>query len=218
MSGRGVQMYELKDGVWVNSSTNIPLSLVAINNEYGSDYIIQEAVEQSDYISQFNKTSVNTLRLSLYRSVVDNQCHVTGAIMRIGGKGSVVDNAHAGGVFVGINQDGTFFFFFYNQYGQKYTKFNDIDFADDYRYPNWNNVLSFAKSVAQYVPHHRLIALDIVLDKDDNPHLIEFNIEAYSSWLFQYTTGSAFGKFTDEIIEYSLKHQPRKVFKLIMNH
>ena len=36
----------------------------------------------------------------------------------------------------------------------------------------------------------------------NNPHLIEFYIEAYSSWLFQYTIGTAFGKFTDEIIDY----------------
>ena len=72
--------------------------------------------------------------------------------MRIGGKGSVVDNAHAGGCYVGINQDGTF--------------------------------------------------CHEVLDKDSNPHLIEFNCMYYSSWLFQYTTGPAFGPFTQEILEY----------------
>ena len=36
----------------------------------------------------------------------------------------------------------------------------------------------------------------------NNPHLIEFNIEAYPSWFFQYIIGTAFGKFTDEIIDY----------------
>lgn len=71
---------------------------------FGRDFIIQECVEQSEYISQFNPSSVNTLRLSMYRSVKDNKCHIT--------------------------------------------------------------------------------------------------VEAYSSWLFQYTIGTAFGKFTDEIIDY----------------
>ena len=35
--------------------------------------------------------------------------------------------------------------------------------------------------------------------KDNKCHI---TVEAYSSWLFQYTIGTAFGKFTDEIIDY----------------
>lgn len=122
--------------------------------------------------------------------------------MRIGEKGSVVDNAHAGGCYVGINQDGTFCHEVLDQYGRKRTAFNGVDFFVDFKYPNWEKVLDFGKSIGKYVPHHRLLALDIVLDKDSNPHLIEFNCMYYSSWLFQYTTGPAFGPFTQEILEY----------------
>ena len=174
-----------------------------MKQHFGRDFIIQEGVEQSECISQFNPSSVNTLRLSLYRSVKYNQCHITGAIMRIGSKGSVVDNAHAGGCYVGIHSDGSFCKEVMDQFRVKRKLFNGIDFSiGSYVYPNWDKVIEFGKSVGQYVPHHRLIALDIVLDKNNNPHLIEFNIEAYSSWLFQYTIGTAFGKFTDEIIDY----------------
>ena len=123
--------------------------------------------------------------------------------MRIGGKGSVVDNAHAGGCYVGIHSDGSFCKEVLDQFGVKRTVFNGIDFSlGSYVYPNWGKVIEFAKSVGKYVPHHRLIALDIVLDRDNEPHLIEFNIEAYSSWLFQYTIGTAFGEYTDEILDY----------------
>lgn len=176
-------------------------------DDFGNDFIIQEAVEQSAYISQFNSTSVNTLRLSIYRSVKDNKCYLTGAIMRIGGKGSIVDNAHSGGCYIGINKDGSFCHEVLDQYGQRRTVFNDIDFKCNYFYPNWEKVVDFGISICDKILHHRLIALDIVLDKNDQPHLIEFNVLYYSSWLFQYTVGPAFGDFTDEIVEYCLAHK-----------
>lgn len=178
-----------------------------IHKNYPNDFIIQEAIDQCDYISQFNPSSVNTLRLSIYRSVIDNQYHLTGAIMRIGGKGSVVDNAHSGGCYVGIMSDGSFCHEVLDQFGQKRTVFNGIDFSKDYTYPHWEEVVAFGKKVCEYVPHHRLIALDIVLDKQNVPHLIEFNVLYYSAWLFQYTTGSAFGKYTDEIVNYCIEHK-----------
>lgn len=46
--------------------------------------IVQEAVMQHEYINQFCDSSVNTLRLSLYKRIKDDKCHVTAAIMRIG--------------------------------------------------------------------------------------------------------------------------------------
>lgn len=210
MSGRNIHIFSRigeSSQKWKDEKTDDLLELAYLENNYNSNIIIQEAVQQSDYISQFNPTSVNTLRISLYRSVSDNKCHITGAIMRIGEKGSVVDNAHAGGCYIGIHSDGTLCHEVYDQYGQKRSFFNDIDFTKDYHYPNWQEVTDFAKSVGHYVLHHRLLALDIVLDKNNKPHLIEFNIEGFSPWIFQYTTGSAFGNYTDEILEYCKSRQ-----------
>ena len=215
ISGRGVQMFTKNNAYidWSNSKgEKLTLELL---NKYGKNLIIQEAVNQSEYISQFNQSSVNTLRLSVYRSVIDEEPHVTGAIMRIGGSGSIVDNAHAGGCYVGIKPDGSFCHEVMNQYGERRKVFNNISFENEYRYPNWDEVILFAKSVSQYIPHHRLLALDIVLDKDNHPHLIEFNIEGYSTWLFQFTVGPAFGCYTDEIIRYCRDNQPKLMLKIV---
>ena len=38
-----------------------------------------------------------------YRSVIDEQIYILSAAIRIGHEGSVVDNLHAGGGFVGID-------------------------------------------------------------------------------------------------------------------
>lgn len=197
------------DGKWYVESKN-----TIINGNYlfdfyaGRDFIIQECVDQSDEISKYNPTSINTIRLSVYRSVKDNKCHVTNAIMRIGGKGSYVDNAHAGGVFVGINSDGRLCDYVCDQYGNKNTVFNETDFSKEHIIPHYEEIKQFACEISSLIPHCRLLALDIVLRKDGKPRLIEFNVapSSYSMWLFQFTVGPAFGDYTDEIIEYCSKH------------
>lgn len=206
MSGRGVCLLEqdVSGSVFLGNGQEVNKDFL---DKLGQDFIIQEAVEQCAFISQFNPSSANTLRLSIYRSVKDNKCHLTGAILRIGGKGSIVDNAHSGGCYVGINKDGSFCHEVLDQYGQRKKVFNGVNFDNNFIYPNWEKVVEFGKSICEKIQHHRLIALDIVLDQNDEPLLIEFNVLYYSSWLFQYTTGPAFGEYTNEIIEYCLKHR-----------
>jgi len=208
ISGVGVRCFEKRNGAWYVYGGNDVLSLHYVEAEYGSDFIIQEFLEQHESINHFCSTSVNTLRLTLYRSVKDDECVVPSAIMRIGNQGSVVDNAHAGGRYVGIDvASGKLKNDIFDQYGRKYKTFNKIDFTTEQKIPYdlWIRTLQFAKSIGKYIPHHRLLALDIMIDKNGNPRLVEFNVEYYSMWFFQFTIGSAFGKYTDEIIDFCSK-------------
>lgn len=214
MSGRGIMMLYKEESRWKYAGQEVNIDIFL---QKGANFIIQECVLQHQYISQFNPSSVNTLRLTLYRSVKTDECVVTSAIMRIGGKGSVVDNAHAGGGYIGINvENGKLYHKVLDQWGESREVFNEIDFRLDYALPHWDRVLDFAKSIGNYVPHHRLLALDLVLDKDGNPKLIEFNVEYYSAWLFQFTTGGALGKYTDEIIEYCREHLSSLEYQLLI--
>lgn len=214
-SGRGVKLFQGAQKQWREIGGDAPLTVAFLEANYGADFLIQECLEQHDSLAYFNPTSVNTLRLSLYRSVKTNECAVTRAIIRIGGKGALVDNAHAGGGYVGINPDGSLCHRVLNQYGESCTVFNDIDFTQKHRIPHWDRVIEFAKYIGANVPHHRLLALDIMLDKEGNPRLIEFNCKSYSMWLFQFTTGGAFGDYTDEIIEYCCAHRDQNKFQLL---
>lgn len=204
-SGIGIKCYEKRKGEWFVYGDKDKLDFNYIELVYGRDFIIQEFLEQHESINRFCSTSVNTLRLTLYRSIKDDECVVPSAIMRIGSQGSIVDNAHAGGCYVGIDiESGNLMNCVLDQYGRRYKTFNDIDFSVQQQIPYdlWTKVLQFAKSVGKYVPHHRLLALDLMIDKKGNPHLIEFNIQYYSMWLFQFAVSSAFGKYTDEIINF----------------
>lgn len=215
-SGRGVKLFSYAQQQWREIGGDATLSVAFLEANYGADFIIQECLEQHEGLAYFNPTSVNTLRLSLYRSVKTNECAVTRAIIRIGGKGALVDNAHAGGGYVGINPDGSLCHQVLNQYGETFTEFNGIDFTQKHMIPHWSRIVEFAKYIGKNVPHHRLLALDIMLDKEGNPRLIEFNCKSYSMWLFQFTTGGAFGDYTDEIIAYCCANRDKQHFQLTL--
>lgn len=135
--------------------------------------------------------------------------------------GSVVDNAHAGGCFVGIDiENGNLMNCVLDQYGRRYGTFNNIDFGLQQQIPYdlWIKVLQFVKSIGKYVPHHRLLALDIMIDKNGNPRLIEFNVEYYGMWAFQFSVGAAFGKYTDEILDYCRERQDSLEYVILIKN
>lgn len=179
------------------------------------DFILQRGLSQHAYLRQFNPSSINTIRIATYRSVKDGRAHALNAIIRIGKNGSFIDNAHAGGLFVGIDHDGKLGKYACDQYGNKFNTFNGINFKDnEYVIPNFQEVKHFVEEIASNIFHARLIAHDVCIQADGSLKLVEFNIRAFSAWLFQFTSGTAFEKWTDEIIEYCSVHKKdiQKVF------
>ena len=207
-SGHGIMMFVKSNDKFVSANNeNEVLSINLLQKKYRGNFIIQEYLTQSDFLAQFNPTSVNTIRIHAYRSVKTNEIHLIGSILRIGASGSFCDNAHAGGLFIGI-VNGQLSNCLHNQWGESFDSFNGIDFSKDtFIIPNYEEIENFAKQVAKKIFHHRSIALDITLDKNNNPRLIEFNLSGFSSWLFQFTVGTAYGEYTDEIIEYCSKYK-----------
>ena len=207
-SGKGVLFFDKKQYEWQDRKSGDSLTIQLLFDKIGSDFIVQRAMQQSPFMNDLCNTSVNTIRMAVYRSVIDNKCHALRAIIRIGKEGSLVDNAHAGGMFVGVDDTGRLGKYCCDQFGQTKTEFNGINFANkDLVIPNYEKVKNFAEEVGSYIPHLRLLALDIMLDRNNNPVLIEYNVKAFSPWLFEFTSGTAFGSYTDEIIDYCQAHK-----------
>ena len=205
-SGRGIIKFVKKGDKYVSTDGEITLSKAFLES-YRKDFCLQEAVEQHDFMNKLCPTAVNTIRLCLYRSVKDEKPRVTASIIRIGKNGAVVDNANAGGMFIGVNvKTGEMGKYVMDKFGNKKNVWNNIDFSQNsFIVPYWNDVIAFAEFIGDRIRHHRLIALDISLNKDGKPILIEFNIEWFSFWLYMYTNQEVFGDYTDEIIEYCKK-------------
>lgn len=168
---------------------------------YKKDFLIQEVLEQSDFMSSLNPSSVNTIRVAVYKDEM-GEAHHLGSILRIGANGSDVDNAHAGGRFCGINEEGVLGKYTLDALGGRQTVFNGFDFEHTHlQIPEFDSAVKLALSIAPHLLHHRLIAFDIAISKDGTPKLIEYNVYGFSAWFFQFTRGGVFGKFTEEIME-----------------
>ena len=209
-SGNGILFFEQKGNSFIGGENGTQkLSFDFLESYYKKNFVVQKAVKQSAYISQFCSTSVNTLRIQVYRSVRTGEIHIPNVIMRLGKMGSLVDNAHAGGCLVGIDVNtGILKDRVCNQYGEQFDTFNGVDFKNNtFVIPNFNEIKAFAKKVGECISHHHIIALDVMLDENNDPLLIEYNIDDFGLWAFQFTTGVAFGEFTDEIIDYCMMNK-----------
>lgn len=203
-SGKGVMLFRRNGTGWAHAKDPSLELTNAFLMSFGPDFVLQEAVVQHPGLAKLNDSSVNTLRIAVYRSVKDEKAHVLAAIVRIGRKGEFVDNAHAGGMFVGIDvatgmlKDKAF-----DQYGYSSAVWNDLDLsAEQIEVPHWRDAVSFVEKLAERIHHMRLMAFDVTIDAAGCPHLIEYNLSSFSYWLFMMTDQKPLGEYTDEIIDY----------------
>ena len=213
-SGRGVMIFRNNNGQYV-ASDNTVFSLELLNKAYKQDFLIQECVSQGSFNSYFNPTSINTLRIATYKDVKTGEVHYLRAVMRIGRTGTEVDNSHAGGSFVGIDENGVLGKYLCNQWGERTTVFNDIEFENNtFRVPDYERIKQFAIQIGKKVVHHNLVAMDIAIDSDNDPQLIEINVGSFSGKLFQLTSGTVFGDYTDDVMEYATQKMKNTRLKL----
>lgn len=202
--GKGVHLFSYKEGMWVGDNNDL-FSLAYLEEKYGKDFIIQECIEPSDFVRQFNPTSYSTFRIYTYRSVVDGEIHFLGGYLRVGDVGSFKDNIGSGGYAIPILKDGTLASFASNGTRKQYEIVNGIDLkGDNFMVPNFEKILELAYLGAEKNPINRILSFDILLDKKNQPHIIEFNLKAQTITTMQTTYKTFFGEFTDEIIDYCL--------------
>lgn len=201
-SGRGVMLFTYRDGNYKAIESNQELS-ASFLRQYGEDFVLQKAVVQHNDMSVFNPSSVNTLRIAVYRSWKDERAHAYACIMRVGKNGQFVDNAHAGGMFVGVDiNTGEVGNELFDQYGSSTTIWNGLDYSEKRYVPEWEKAKKFAEQTAEKLIHHRLIAMDVSIDQNGKPVLIEYNLRGFSYWLFMLTNQSPLGAFEKEIINF----------------
>ena len=215
MGGKGVTLFQRKGDDFIDSENNL-LSLSFLEKTYKTNYLIQECLKQSEFMAQFNPSSVNTLRIATYRDVKTGEIDILGAVIRIGGKGSFVDNACSGGSFVYVDENGKLGKFACNEHGVKINTYNDIDFSkEEFVIPNFEQIKEFVYNVARRMPHMSLFANDVAIDEKGMPRLIEVNTIMFSYWLYQFNGKAVFDKYTDDLLEYCLAEN--KKLKLIQS-
>ncbi len=219
MGGKGISVFNRINDKFVDKDNNV-LSFDYLNCTYKSNYLVQERIKQSPFMAQFNSTSVNTLRIAVYRDVTCGDLIILGGFFRIGGKGALVDNITSGGASVPIDvETGRLGDYASDKTRVKHSTYNDINFeTTTFEIPNWNKIVEFVKEIARRMPHMSLFANDVALDEENNPILIEVNTIDFSYTSYQVSGIPFFKEYTDELIKYCIRKNQNIKPDLIMKY
>lgn len=200
--GNGIQFFK-------NATAQEIKSLLRRNN-----IIFQEIIEQSDLLAKLNKNSVNTIRIMTLN--LDGNVYTLNSVIRFGRNGSIVDNASAGGLFCGIKEDKTLTETAFDIHGNKF-----IDYLKTINYDNkplqfLDKARNLVKDASKRFAHFKLIGWDIAINKNNEPIIIEANLETCIPDMLQIATGPLFGNLTDRVLSKVFNMQ-EKVYKVGMD-
>lgn len=208
-SGRGCRVLQFAGGKEVQTGE----TLSQIVNGFNNNFCIQEYIMCHDTVSKLHPQSVNTFRVISYFTP-SHEIHHCPVIMRIGSGENYLDNAHAGGMFIGIDDDGNLLDCATTEFNTKFTSHPDTNIVfSGYRIPLVKKVIKASQELHAMIPQLGVINFDFTINDKDEVVLVEINTRGGSIWLPQMAWGcGAFGNDTEEILEF-LKEK-KKLFPL----
>lgn len=189
------------------SSGNHKLTLDFLQKTFPEDdFIIQEYIEQHPFFSRFNESSLNTLRIFTYRSVLTEDIHILHSLLRVGKPGSITDNQASGGFTIGMDSYGRLNGFAINKTGEKITTIGNVDLNQQLQIPLFDQICHLSKDLARQNHYSRLLGLDICITRNNEIKAIEINNVNNEINFYQMNNGPLFGRFTEEIVRYYSKN------------
>lgn len=135
--------------------------------ETGTSWIVEELIQQDEMMSQWNESSVNTLRIPSILTSKGSH-YIFYPYFRVGRKGSIVDNAGSGNPYALIDSgtgiictDGM------DEYGSKFVEHPDshIPFKG-FQIPQWGELMTLCEEIHKTVlADHRYVGFDFALSK-----------------------------------------------------
>lgn len=200
-AGQGVRLFH------VDSPSDVERIL---RENIGGNFIVQERLNQSKFMSQFCSTSVNIFRVITWRHQGDIK--VLSTSIRFGLEGYFTDVCFIDGEeivnVVGVQKDGTV--------KKKYGSFRGlnnitVNLTED-KAPNFDAVISMAREGHKKLYPFDIVGWDITLDSDNNPVCIEYNVRTPGTILYQYANGPFGGEYTSELLEFLLDEKNRRKY------
>jgi hypothetical protein len=195
-SGKGVVVCQLDNGIDLKTGFDIKTLL----DDREINYIVQERMRQHESISMIYPHSVNTIRTITY--ILDGKIYCADLSLRIGSGGKSVDNIHAGGLVIGISNEGLLlryaYMLGYSDSSLRFEKHPDTGFIfENHVIAGIPQIILSAKKLHGITPHVGLISWDFMVTEDGAPCLIEANYWGQSAWFPQIVHGKPlFGENT----------------------
>lgn len=163
-----------------------------------SNLVVQEKIKQSELINQFNRDTINSIRVCLYKDC-NGIFHVINTSLRMGVDGSL-DNVSAGGISCNIKLLGVMNEYAVSKQGTKYFSHPNSGIVfKDCKFPLYSELLNTSLNIANNILGARLVSLDMALDSSNQWRCIEINLRGQTIRFAQYAGEPFFGEFTDEI-------------------
>ena len=177
--------------------------------ERGKDFIVQKVLKQHPRLAALNPDSINTIRvLSL---LWKGDVLILGAAIRVGTKGVRVDNlVRSHGVSCGIGEDGCFLRTAYDKMGFPCTELpNGIRF-EGYQIPGYDKAVELVKMTHPKLAHFKLIGWDISVTAQNEPVLIEANLDVPELAFHQFAEGPVFGNsdLLRQVLQFTYAQYP----------
>lgn len=199
-SGKGIIFCNFIDGVDHNGDTTIEFLL---DSSY-SNFIMQEIMIQHSSFNKLYPHSINTIRIITY--IAAAEIHHADLCLRLGTGGAKMDNIHAGGIVVGLSDEGILMRDAY-KLGYSDTKITMQSHPDTnivfegYVLDGVDEIISTAKELHGLTPHIGIVSWDFMVNKGGKPVLIEANYMGQSIWFPQIVHAKPiFGKHTEYMI------------------
>lgn len=200
-SGRGCDI--INEDARVSFTRNT----LVINGEdstagYKNDFVVQELVVCHDSIRAIYAGSCNTFRVITY--LWKGTIEVMPVAIRFGRSGNFLDNAHQGGMFCAVYDDGSMGSLAVTEFNDQFSEHPDTHtiFAN-HRIDNVGKVVEVAKRMHAIVPQIGVVNWDFTIDADGEPVLIEANCKNGGIWCPQMAHGiGAFGDKTPEVLRW----------------
>ena len=213
-SGNGCFVLNMQKGKDILSGK----SSAQLLDELGLNFVIQERLICHKSIAEIYSHSVNTFRIITYRW--KDEIYHTPLILRIGANGKNVDNAHAGGMFIAVDDNGTLHEKAFTEFNKQYTSHPDTHFVfKGHIIPHVEQLIQAAKRMHALIPQLGCCNWDFTLNQQGNPVLIEINLRGGGCWPAQMSHGKGlFGERTAEILRWlrfmnSIPYCERKFYK-----
>lgn len=180
-------------------------SLLDIIESYGRNFTVQAPLKQHNSFAVLHPSSINTIRLITY--ICDGAVYHVPLAMRIGSGKSKVDNIHAGGLCVGIDDVGYLkakaYRLGYGDNNETFEKHPDTGIQfHKHQLVCIPPLLQAAKKLHMKTPQLGIISWDFIVDDQHNIVLIEANLTDQSIWFPQIVNGAAaFGSNTGKLLE-----------------
>ena len=168
------------------------------------DVVLQRPVKQHPELAKLHPESVNTMRI--VSLMTGDKVKIYAVCLKIGVGKERVDNGCHGGIYCGVEKDGSLRNYGILDNGIVLHVHPDLGYRfEEYKVPDLEKAIELVKKAHSFMGHFRLISWDVSIDEEGEAVLIEANLSLGGINNVQMCSGPLFGKDTKKILNEVFK-------------